>query len=93
MLSTDQLIALADAYKAAAGIDRDQTVSYRVFGDSKKLAAMRKGGGITVDRFNASIAWFRENWPSGHQLPKLLAVKIHPAPDGAPTPSTQGDAA
>ncbi len=83
MTSTNQLIALADAYKRAAGIERDQTVSYRVFGDSKKLAALRGGAGITLDRFNASIMWFRENWPKGQRIPRGVLFEDHTSPDGS----------
>ncbi|SDL36591.1 hypothetical protein [Paracoccus chinensis] len=58
------LLERADAYKAAAGIADDTTVSYRVFSDTKKLAALRQGADITVRRFNAAMAWFDENWPA-----------------------------
>jgi hypothetical protein len=73
MQSTDHLIAVADAYKAAAGVPKDQTVSYRVFRDSKKLTHMREGAGITLDRFNSAMQWFRDNWPAGHDKPAALA--------------------
>lgn len=58
------LIARADGYKAAAGIADDSTVSYRVFGDTKKLGAMRRGADITTRRFKAAMQWFDQNWPA-----------------------------
>lgn len=58
------LIERADAYKAAAGLTDDTTVSYRVFSDTKKLTALRQGADITTRRFNAAMAWFDENWPA-----------------------------
>lgn len=64
MISIQNLIEQADAYKAASGIASDSTVSYRVFGDSKKLTALRNGGDITVSRFNAAMGWFAANWPA-----------------------------
>lgn len=73
MLTTDHLIQVADAYKAAAGIDRDQTVSYRVFRDTKKLGRLRSGAGITVTRLNSALLWFMSNWPDGQSLPDILA--------------------
>lgn len=79
MNSIHHLIALADAYKVAAGIDRDQTVSYRVFGDSKKLASLRSGAGITLRRFNAAVDWFKENWPAGQPVPFDLQLSHPPA--------------
>ncbi|AZB70155.1 MULTISPECIES: hypothetical protein [Cereibacter] len=60
----DDLLKQADAYKEAFGIDSDATVSYRVFGDSKKLSALRAGADITVSRFNAAMDWFEKNQPT-----------------------------
>ncbi|MEE2860864.1 MAG: hypothetical protein VYB46_08640 [Pseudomonadota bacterium] len=64
MIDMNSLIARADAYKVAAGVSEDTTVSHRVFGDTKKLSALRRGGDITVRRFNAAMAWFDQNWPA-----------------------------
>lgn len=63
MIDITTLIARADAYKQATGIADDKTLSYRVFGDSKKLSAMRSGADITTRRFNAAMRWFDQNWP------------------------------
>lgn len=65
----DALLDLADAYKAAAGIERDTTLSYRMFGDSKKLRLLREGGDITLTRYHAAIEWLLETWPEGHPVP------------------------
>lgn len=81
MLDIQSLIKVADAYKVAAKIENDSTVSHRVFGDSKKLSAMRAGADITVGRFTAAILWFSSNWPEGAERP----------PEIGPTP--QEDAA
>lgn len=67
------LIDVADAYKAAAGLTVDKTVSHRVFGDSKKLRSLRAGSDITVSRFNAAMLWFASNWPDGADLPAILS--------------------
>lgn len=72
MFTIDQLIEVAEAYKAAAGVERDQTVSYRVFRDTKKLSSLKSGAGITLGRLNAALTWFMENWPDGHDLPVVL---------------------
>lgn len=63
MIDINTLISRADAYKQAAGISEDSTVSHRVFRDSKKLAALRQGADITVGRFNAAMRWFDLNFP------------------------------
>lgn len=72
MLDIDNLIKIADAYKAVTGLTEDTTVSYRVFGDTKKLAAIRGGADLTTRRYNAAMHWFRENWPDGAPMPDLL---------------------
>lgn len=89
MLDIQTLIAIADAYKSAAKIGNDSTVSHRVFGDTKKLAALRRGADITVGRFSAAVCWFRDNWPEGEEPPAEL-IKAAPAD---PTPSQNKDAA
>lgn len=76
MLDIQNLLQLADAYKIAAQIENDSTVSHRVFGDTKKLSALRAGADITVGRFNAAVLWFRENWPEG----KVRPSDINPPP-------------
>ena len=72
------LINIADLYKAAEGIEADSTVSHRVFGDTKKLSALRAGADITVGRFNAAMAWFASNWPAGADRPAVLLSTPNP---------------
>ena len=79
--SVHTLIEIAAAYRAAADVPLETTVSYRVFGDTKKLAQLRGSADITLSRFNAAMTWFAENWPEGHSLPKELAPWVAaPAP-------------
>jgi len=68
MMNTEHILTLADAYKAALGLE-DKTVSSRVFDDSKKLTAIRTGSDLTVSRFNSAIRWFSENWPEDAAWP------------------------
>lgn len=84
MISTENLIRVADAYKVAASVAKDQTVSYRVFGDSKKLESLRAGADITLGRYNDALIWFRVNWPDDVDLPEdLLPVKVPSQPKEA----------
>jgi len=84
MRTIDDLIEVADAYKVAAGIEHDRTVSHRVFGDSKKLTALRTGADITLRRFNEAMMWFASNWPVGRPVPAhLIVVEGDPAPPPA----------
>lgn len=81
MTEISHLIGLADAYIAATSV-KEVTLSHRVFGDSKKLTAIRDGADITLSRFNGAIEWFLENWPEGADWPVAI-----------PRPSTRADAA
>lgn len=75
MNTIEQLILVADAYKAASSIDKDGTVSHRVFGDTKKLSALRSGSDITTRRLGAAFRWFSENWPDGEKKPEILLAQ------------------
>lgn len=72
MIEIQHLIVVADAYQKAAGI-AETTVSSRVFGDGKKLAALRAGSDITLTRFNDALRWFSVNWPKGARWPSIIA--------------------
>jgi len=69
MIHIRQLLKVADAYLGALGLE-DKTLSFRVFGDSKKLAALRNGADITTSRFAAAMLWFAANWPEGVAWPE-----------------------
>lgn len=68
MLQIAHLLALADAYEEAVGIS-DTTLSFRIFGDSKKLAALRGDADITTGRFNEALGWFAKHWPKDADWP------------------------
>jgi len=71
MMQITHLLALADEYRRATGIE-DKTLSFRVFGDSKKLAALRGEADITTARFNAAVTWFASNWPDAAIWPSTI---------------------
>lgn len=99
MMSTTALTELADQFRIAAGGLPETTLSYRIFGDSKKLAALRGSADITVGRFNAAMCWMAENWPEGHEVPPALRAYAAQAPDSdfadpaRPGQNTEEDAA
>jgi hypothetical protein len=68
MLRISHLLTLADEYERAVAVG-DTTLSFRVFGDSKKLTALRGSADITTGRFNDALIWFASNWPEGTQWP------------------------
>jgi len=74
MISKQTLLDLADRYMAERGDVSETTLSHRIFGDTKKLRAMRGRGDITLTRFNGAMIWFRRNWPEGAKMPDVLAA-------------------
>jgi hypothetical protein len=75
MMNTQTLVALIDSFGAVIGETKDTTLSHRIFGDSKKLGALRTGGAdITVGRYNATMAWLAANWPQTADRPAALAA-------------------
>jgi len=89
MIKIEDLVAVADAYREAVGGATETTVSHRVFGDTKRLSALRDGREITVGRFNHAMRWFAENWPKEAEMPKTLSPYL--GRDATPQP--QGNAA
>lgn len=79
MTDISHLLSVADAYKAATGLE-DVTLSHRLFADSKKLTALRNGADITLGRFNASMLWLSANWPAGAKWPNDV---VRPATEDA----------
>lgn len=72
MLNISDLLIAIDAYRVVAGGIPETTASYRIFGDSKKLNALREGGDLTTARFNATICWLSEGWPADCEIPRFI---------------------
>lgn len=63
MSALHHLITVATEYARAEGVEL-KTVSWRVFGDGKKLDAIRdRGSDIQVRRFEGAMIWFSNHWP------------------------------
>jgi len=62
MPSIAYILTLARVYAEAEQIEI-KTVSWRVFGDGKKLDALEGGSDIQLGRYNAALQWFASNWP------------------------------
>jgi hypothetical protein len=72
MSRIDEFLALAREYGRAAGLD-DSTVSWRIFGDSKKLTAIINGADIQVRRYEKAVEWLSANWPVDAIWPVTIA--------------------
>jgi hypothetical protein len=68
MTGTDQLLAVAREYAHLKEMELS-TVSWRVFGDTKKLGAMEAGADIQTKRFERAMLWFSKNWPETASWP------------------------
>lgn len=77
MISILNLLTLSDDYARFTKVG-EKTVSSRVFGDGKKMGALRRGADITVSRYNLALQWFSNNWPDGVEWP---AAVNRPAPE------------
>lgn len=69
MDAIQRLLTLARAYGDAEQIGLS-TVSWRVFGDTKKLAALEDGADIQIGRYEKAMQWFSDNWPEKTRWPK-----------------------
>lgn len=76
MLQISDLLRVADLYRTAAAVERESTLSYRVFGDNKRLTSIRAGQEITVGRFNNAMTWFAARWPETEPMPDILRPYI-----------------
>jgi len=79
MSALDHLLTVATAYAAAESVEF-KTVSWRVFGDSKKLEAIRDGGAdIQVRRLEKAMSWFAARWPDHTPWPDDVPRPASPA--------------
>lgn len=69
MSAIDHLLRLCSEYRRATD-SKVETVSWRVFGDSKKLQALIDGQDIQVKRLEKAIRWLASNWPDGATWPQ-----------------------
>ena len=72
MTGIEQLLKVAAEYGRAEGIE-PSTVSWRVFGDTKKLGAIIAGADIQTRRLERALQWFAGNWPPTAAWPDDVA--------------------
>ena len=69
MLTEHDFLAVIEAYAAANGL-QETTVSYRLFNDGKRVAAIRGGASITLRLVNHALQYLSDDWPRGAKWPK-----------------------
>jgi hypothetical protein len=89
MSAISQLLLLARIYRESTGL-KSVTLSWRLFGDSKKLAAIENGADIQVTRYERALQWFSDNWPdqawpadAGPRPPRSVASDPSPLTEEA----------
>ncbi len=81
---TSQLIAVADAYCAAAGRSRSR-VSTIIFGGGDRLDGVASGKDLNTRSFERAMQWFSKYWPAdtpwpeGIERPEAAPVAKHGA--------------
>ena len=65
----ENILTLSRAYAKAEKVSLT-TVSWRVFGDTKKLRVLQTGGDLRTKRAAAALQWFGDNWPEKATWPR-----------------------
>ncbi|UYW34284.1 hypothetical protein [Methylorubrum extorquens] len=84
MSAITRFIAVTTAFREISGLETT-TLSWRLFGDSKKLGALEAGADIQVTRYERALQWLSDNWPPEHDAYWPSDV-IRPAKTPAPVP-------
>jgi hypothetical protein len=62
MTGRERILRLADLYGGALKLERT-TVSWRLFQDTNKLAAIAAGRDLYLGRYERAMRFFGEHWP------------------------------
>jgi hypothetical protein len=77
----DRILRLSAAYGRACDLPR-VTVSWRLFGDSKKLDQLHAGKDLVTRRAEAALGWFAAHWPDTVEPPaEMIAPARQRQPD------------
>jgi hypothetical protein len=83
MITKETLLDMADLFRGACGIERETTLSSRIFDDSKRLTNLRGDGDITISSFTKAMTYMAANWPQGQSMPDLLVPYVPRTEDAA----------
>lgn len=75
-LLVDNILRLAREFARARGGLSLSTVSSLAYQDSKVFTRLQAGDGtLTLRKYDATMAWFRDNRPTGMRWPKLHKIR------------------
>lgn len=66
------LISLIETFGKAKGISPSR-VTTLAMNSGHIYARLVEGGNITIDRLEAAVSWFSDNWPEGTDWPEGIA--------------------
>ncbi|MCC0807540.1 hypothetical protein FPV16_15100 [Methylobacterium sp. W2] len=69
MTAIDRFLLVASAYRQLSGL-KTTALSWRLFGDSKKLGALESGADIQVTRYEKAMQWLSDHWPDPQGWPE-----------------------
>lgn len=79
MSAIDRFLSVTRAYQALSGL-RTTNLSWRLFGDSKKLGRLENGADIQVTRYENALQWLSDHWPDPEPWPANAAVRPPKSP-------------
>lgn len=82
MFTVRTLLDLIDQFLGLNDGLTEKALSYRMFGDTKKIGHLREGRDITLTRFTGAFAYLHANWPEGETPPDVLVEMIAAQPQG-----------
>lgn len=68
MTAIERFLLVARAYRQLSGL-KTTALSWRLFGDSKKLGALESGADIQVTRYEKAMQWLSDHWPDTQDWP------------------------
>ena len=83
MRAIDRFLLVARTYRQLSGL-KTTALSWRLFGDSKKLGALENGADIQVTRYEKALQWLSDHWPEPADWPAEV-----PRPAKTPASSEQ----
>jgi len=73
MITVHNLLDLIDQFLVLHEGLTEKALSYRMFGDTKKIGHLREGRDITLSRFHRAFEYLHDKWPEDRTRPAHLS--------------------